>query len=376
MTFDLGILGGGQLARMSALAAHRMGARCLALDPAAECPASDVCSTIPGSLDDPVALAEVVRQCDVVTLENEFVPAGALQAAIRAAGRDETCVVPGCEPLATVQDKLLQRQALARHGVPQPAFCPVQSPEDLDSLAGILGEELVLKRRFGGYDGNGTAFLRRGENFDDAKSLVARWLPQGGVLAEALVPFQRELAVMVAVGSSGSATFPTVETLQTLRACDLVWTIPAYPQALQLARAAVGAVALTGLAGVELFETPSGEILVNEIAPRPHNTGHFTLDWGGPSQFEAHVRSVLGLSLPEFCGGEAAMANLLGIEGARDWRLGRRAALEGDPGVFFHWYGKREMRPGRKLGHINAAGPDARRRAEDARARFLAAWCR
>lgn len=359
---------------MSALAAHRSGATCLALDPQPECPASDVCATIVGGLDDPHSLAEVLRSCERVTLENEFVPAEALFQALRISEREGSCLVPGADVLGTVQDKLYQRQALAKHRVPQPEFCALDSPAELDVLADRLGEAYVIKKRFGGYDGKGTAFVQGSEGLAEARALVGEWLSQGGVLAEALVPFQRELAVMVAVGPQGLATFPAVETLQTERVCDLVWTISPHPEAQRVASAAIEAVGLAGLAGVELFETPQGEVLVNEIAPRPHNTGHYTLDWGGPSQFEAHVRCVLGLPLPKLSGNEAAMANVLGREGAGDWRRAREAALHSDPEVFFHWYGKREARPGRKLGHINAVGSRAMERVAEARARAYAAW--
>ncbi|MGE0000967.1 MAG: ATP-grasp domain-containing protein [Fimbriimonadaceae bacterium] len=327
-----------------------------------------------GGLDDPHSLAEVLRSCERVTLENEFVPAEALFQALRISEREGSCLVPGADVLGTVQDKLYQRQALAKHRVPQPEFCALDSPAELDVLADRLGEAYVIKKRFGGYDGKGTAFVQGSEGLAEARALVGEWLSQGGVLAEALVPFQRELAVMVAVGPQGLATFPAVETLQTERVCDLVWTISPHPEAQRVASAAIEAVGLAGLAGVELFETPQGEVLVNEIAPRPHNTGHYTLDWGGPSQFEAHVRCVLGLPLPKLSGNEAAMANVLGREGAGDWRRAREAALHSDPEVFFHWYGKREARPGRKLGHINAVGSRAMERVAEARARAYAAW--
>lgn len=374
MPYEIGILGGGQLARMSALAAHRMGATCLALDPGEVCPTSDVCDTVRGSLDDPAALAQVLRASEVVTLENEFVPAAALREALVLAGRSQDCLVPGLDALGTVQDKLLQRQALAASGVPQPSFCAVSPGESYEAVQERTGSEFVLKRRFGGYDGKGTAFVRSREDWESAVALANEWAGKGGAMAEAFVPFRRELAVMVAAGPNGAVTFPAVETLQTDRVCDLVWTIPPHAAAQRVASAAFIAAGLSGLAGIELFETDDGQVLVNEIAPRPHNTGHYTLDWGGPSQFEAHVRCVLGLALPALVGGEAAMANVLGQPGAGDWRMARRAALEGDPGVFFHWYGKRDARPGRKLGHINASGHQAKERAASARDRAYAAW--
>jgi 5-(carboxyamino)imidazole ribonucleotide synthase len=165
-----------------------------------------------------------------------------------------------------------------------------------------------------------------------------------------------------------------METVQTNHVCDLVF--PANTDASDVAIKAVEAVEGYGLFGVELFETEEGEFLINEIAPRPHNTGHYTLDWGGISQFEAHVRLVLGLPIPEPKGDGACMANILGIDVPGDWREGLRAAIQGDPGVHVHWYGKAEARPGRKMGHITAVGPDCRARATAARERFYAAWGR
>jgi 5-(carboxyamino)imidazole ribonucleotide synthase len=193
-------------------------------------------------------------------------------------------------------------------------------------------------------------------------------------MAEEFVPFKRELAVMVCRSKDQTLCFPTMETVQTNHVCDLVF--PANTDASDVAIKAVEAIEGYGLFGVELFETEEGEFLINEIAPRPHNTGHYTLDWGGISQFEAHVRLVLGLPIPEPKGDEACMANILGIDVPGDWRDGLRAAIQGDPGVHVHWYGKAEARPGRKMGHINAVGPDCRARATAARERFYAAWHR
>ena len=163
-----------------------------------------------------------------------------------------------------------------------------------------------------------------------------------------------------------------MQTVQSHHVCDLVF--PAGVDAGAVAVKAVEAVEGYGIFGVEIFENRDGGFLVNEIAPRPHNSGHYTLDWGGVSQFEAHVRLVMGLPVPHPGGAEVCMANLLGQEGATDYRRGIAAAMKDDPNVFVHWYGKAESRPGRKLGHINAVGKDSRQRAVAARDRFYAAW--
>ncbi len=351
MNYDLGFLGGGQLARMSIQAAQRFGLRCLSLDPGADTPASQVAESRQGSLSDPEAVADILRSCQAVTLENEFIPAEALHQAVELAGQAR--IMPGIETLAVIQDKLHQRQAYARHGAPTPrAVEAAQGPAD-------IGYPMVLKARFGGYDGKGTRWARTPEEFE---ALRPEW-EGGGWLAEELVPFRRELAVMVCRSEAETRCFPTVETVQANHVCDLVF--PADVDASAAAIAAVEAVGGYGLFGVELFELPDGSFQINEIAPRPHNTGHYTLDWGGPSQFEAHVRLALGLPLPELEGGPQAMANLL-APGPGDWRAGLRAALAAEPNARVHWYGKAELKPGRKVGHINALTPDQALRARAA----------
>jgi 5-(carboxyamino)imidazole ribonucleotide synthase len=379
VTFDLGILGGGQLARMTALAAHRSGLRCLALDPDPGCPAAQVASWQEGRLDDPSAIAEVLRQSGRVALENEFVPAEALERALGLAGAGPSVLVPGVGTLATIQDKLRQREALAACGVPQPGFGAAACAADVLAAGDRWPDGFVVKRRFGGYDGKGTRFVGPGGSAEAGEALERDgWFEGLGCLAEELVGFRRELAVMVVRDGGACVSFPPVETRQEAGVCSLVWTLEpddeAGAQAVAVAESAAHAVGAAGLTGVELFDLGDGRVWVNELAPRPHNSGHYTLDWGGPSQFEAHVRSVLGLPLPPLEGGEAAMANLIGQEGAGPWRLALEAALQAEPSAYFHWYGKAEARPGRKMGHVNTAGPRAKERAEAARAAFYAAW--
>lgn len=365
MTADIGILGGGQLARMTALSARAAGVSCVVLDPDERCPASFVAEVEVGALGDPDAIGRLARRCGAMTLENEFVPADA----IRAAG---AAILPGVETLAIVQDKLLQRRAYAAAGVPTPRAVAAEEGRD-------LGFPLVLKARFGGYDGKGTRMVREESEYE---RLRPEW-ERGGWLAEEFVPFRRELAVMAFVGRDGAAgAFPAVITEQAAFVCDLVHPLEEggpEAEARRVARAAVGAVGGVGLFGVEMFEREDGSVLVNEIAPRPHNSGHYTLDWGGISQFEAQWRLALGARLPESPKGRpTAMANLLGIEGAKSHVAGLRAMLdEGYRGARLHWYDKRDSRPGRKMGHINCSGINgvqARKRAIAARNAFRRGW--
>lgn len=357
--YDLGFLGGGQLARMSIQAAQRMGLKCLSLDPGEGGPAAQIADARVGRLDDPQAVAEIFRLCDRVTLENEFIPATTITEALRLAGAPETNLIPRVDALATIQDKLRQRDAYLNAGVPSPRAVAME-----DDPVGHIGFPMVLKARFGGYDGKGTRYARTPEELEQHRPL---W-ENGGWLAEEFVPFQRELAVMVYVGEDGAGCFPTVETVQTNHVCDLVF--PSGTDASEVALAAVRAIGGVGLFGVELFETADGRVLVNEMAPRPHNTGHYTLDSGGTSQFEQHVRVVLGLPFGDVTGQPVCMANLLGREGAVPLREGLAAALQ-DPGIHVHWYGKADAKPGRKMGHLNAVGDDIVARAVAARERFF-----
>lgn len=359
--FDIGFLGGGQLARMSIQAAQRMGLKCLSLDPGEDTPASQIAASLVGSLNDPTKIAELANQCQRITLENEFIPAQA----IRDSGLDEQKIVPGIDALATIQDKLLQRQAMDRAGVPSPKAIELT---DAATAEREIGFPMVIKSRFGGYDGKGTRYARNLEELEGFRDL---WEP-GGWLAEAFVPFKRELAAMVFIDTQNRGAFPTMETVQTNHVCDLVF--PSGVDASEIAIAAVEAVGGRGLFGVEMFELESGEISINELAPRPHNTGHYTLDWGGVSQFEQHVRLVMEYPLSSPVGQATCMANLLGQPSAGDYRSSMPHALT-DPGVHFHWYGKVESKPGRKMGHLNVVGGEnLPERAKQARDRFYTAW--
>jgi 5-(carboxyamino)imidazole ribonucleotide synthase len=365
LRFDLGFLGGGQLARMSIQAATKLGLKCLSLDPGTETPSSRVAPALVGSLGDPQRIAEVFGVCERVTLENEFVPAEAIRQAIAAKGFPPERLIPSVDSLATIQDRLAQKLALFAAGVPAPRAVALEG--DAARAVGEIGFPMVLKTRFGGYDGKGTRYAMDGSQLE---SLRPEW-SQGNWLAEEFVNFEREVAAIVYLRGAERGAFPTMETVQIGHVCDHVF--PSVADASDVAIAAARAMGSDGLFGVEMFETRDGEFLVNEIAPRPHNSGHYSLDWGGVSQFEQHVRLVAGLPLLSPSGRAVCMANLLGQEGAGDYREGVRAA-EQDSGVRVHWYEKSESRPGRKMGHLNAFEEPIVRRALDARIRFYEAW--
>ena len=292
--FDLGFLGGGQLARMSIQAAQRMGLNCISLDPDENSPAAQIASSVTGALNDAESVAEIIRRSAKITLENEFIPARVIRQAFAMTGRNLDALLPGINSLELIQDKYHQRKAFKEAALKGPKFALV---EDDGALAvASIGFPMILKARFGGYDGKGTQLAESPLEFEEL-SMIWR---DGGWYAEEFVHFKREIAVMVYRTPAFEYAFPTMETRQTHHVCDLVYPA-ANIDARDIALAAVRAVEGFGLYGVEMFETEQG-ILINEIAPRPHNSGHFSLDWGGISQFETHVRLCMDLPIPRHKG--------------------------------------------------------------------------
>ncbi len=346
MRFDLGFLGGGQLARMSTQAAQRLGINTISLDPGDNTPASALASAVQGELHQAEDLAKLLSQVDHATLENEFIPANALRLACELAGFDPLRLTPGIDTLEIIQDKLVQRRACHSRGVPSPEAVAIEG--EGEQAIQEIGFPMVLKARFGGYDGKGTRYAKTAEEFATHRNLWG----QGGWLAESFVPFVREVAVMVFIDEQGAGAFPTMHTIQKSHVCDLVF--PARADASKVAEEAVRAVNGKGLFGVELFELADGTFQVNEIAPRPHNSGHYTLDWGGPTQFEHHVRLAMRFPVETRPTGlDVCMVNLLGQSNSDQWKDGVAAVIAHDPAVRVHGYGKVESRKGRKMGHLN-----------------------
>ena len=354
----IGIFGGGQLAQMLTQAAIALGIETAIFERAPDSPAGRLTQReVVGAWDDPAALARFAAHCDLVTLENEFVDA-AILARLEAQG---TPVYPTAATIALVQDKLTQKTAIAAAGLDVPAFRGVAAPAEVLVAAAELGWPLVLKARRNGYDGYGNATLHAPADVADAWQRLAR----GGspLLVEAWVPFARELAVMVVRGRDGaSCAYPVVETVQQQHICQLV-RVPAPLPAAEAAAAtalavrAVEAVGGVGVFGVELFELPDGRVCFNELAPRPHNSGHYTIEGCATSQFENHLRAVLGWPLgPVTLRAPAVvMLNLLGRCAGPVSPNALREALA-VPSAHLHLYGKRESRLGRKMGHVTALG--------------------
>ena len=355
----LGIIGGGQLARMTALAALPLGCEVSILEPNPLSPAAQLTPlTVTGDWADAETLHQFAARVDVITLENEFVDAGLLRQ-LEDAGHH---VFPTSASLALTQDKLRQKEALVRAGLPVPEFCAVASPATLAAAAERLGWPLVLKTRRNGYDGKGNFTLR------SPADLPAAWHALRGDLNELFVeafwPFTQELAVIVTRGRDGTtATYPVVETVQHHHVCHSVQAPAAIPpelaaRATEIALRAVTAVGAVGSFGVELFLSATGEIAVNELAPRVHNSGHYTIEACACSQFENHVRAVLGwpLGSTRLLAPAAVMLNLLGPHRAPGRPLGLARALA-VPEAHVHLYGKAVSGAGRKMGHITALGP-------------------
>ena len=345
----VGMVGGGQLARMTHQAAISLAIDLTVLAEAGSPAAQAGARVLEGRADDPAALRALAAATDVVTFDHEQVPLAELEALV-AQGR---VVRPAPAANRLAQDKLHARRAFADLGFPVPAFAPATSQVDVDRFAGEHGWPVVLKARSGGYDGRGVAFVA--DPADAAAALVAMG---DDAVVEEHVGIARELAVLIARRPSGeTAVYPVVETRQEDAQLRELVVGASVPQAEALGVRIVELADATGIVAVELFETADGSLLVNELALRPHNSGHWTIEGAGTSQFEQHLRAVLDwpLGATDLNAPAVATVNVLGEDGV-DPRAGLPAALA-VPGAHVHLYGK-APRPGRKLGHVTALGGD------------------
>jgi 5-(carboxyamino)imidazole ribonucleotide synthase len=347
----LGILGGGQLGRMLALAAARLGFDVAVLERDADSPAGRVAAhTIVGPYDDRAALEELAKVASVVTYEFENVPAESVLT-LQALGVE---VAPGPEALAVAQDRVSEKQFLNASGAPTVAFASADSGEEAAGMIAVMGAPVLMKTRREGYDGKGQRWI------EHAGEAEAAFKALGGVpvILEAQANFVRELSVIAARGRDGAtAIYPLSENhhergilRRTLAPAQVSSAIA--EQAERIAVRVLEGLNYVGVLGIELFELRDGRLLVNEIAPRVHNTGHWTQDGCHTDQFEQHVRAVAGWPLgPTEPHARVEMLNLLGDE-ADQW-----AKLAHEPDSRLHLYGKREAKPGRKMGHVNKLRP-------------------
>jgi 5-(carboxyamino)imidazole ribonucleotide synthase len=347
----IGIVGGGQLGRMSAMAAARLGYRCHILTPEPDSPAQQVSAGITlGDYEDPAALRDFAAHVDVITFEFENVSAEGLEllASLRP-------VHPSPEVLRVSQDRIAEKSFLNGIGVQTAPWRPVASLADLDAAVAELGLPAILKTTRLGYDGRGQARLR---TLEDVGPAWAALLPRPLVL-EAVVDFACEISVVAARGADGGyAAFDTVENRHRDHILDLTFAPARIPEltaaaAQATARRVADGLGVIGLLAVEMFVASDGRVLVNEIAPRPHNSGHWTIDACPASQFEQHIRAIAGLPLPPARRhSDAVMKNLVGPEETALW-----PEILATPGLIPHLYGKAEARAGRKMGHVTRLFP-------------------
>ncbi len=347
---SIGIIGGGQLGRMSALAAARLGYRCHILTPELDSPASQVSAhTTLGDYEDPAALRAFADAVDVITFEFENVSAAGLD--LLASLRE---VHPSPAILRISQDRVAEKSFLADAGVPTAPWRPVGSLAELHAAVAALGLPAVLKTTRLGYDGKGQAVLRH------ADDLLPAWeeLEPHPLVLEGFVNYACEVSAIVARGADGGGSiYDVMENRHRDGILDLTLAparvAPATAtEAQRVAWRVADRLGLVGLLAVEMF-VRDGRVLVNEIAPRPHNSGHWTIDGCPCSQFEMHVRAVAGLPLPPGRRhADAVMKNLVGPEETALW-----PEIVATPGLIPHLYGKTEARPGRKMGHVNRLFP-------------------
>ena len=352
----LGVLGGGQLGAMFAAAAIRLGYRVAVWDPDPDAPAHRLARySFPRPFTDQQTAGEFSRLVGVVTYEWENVPA-----ALCLELEKQKPVRPSSAILKIIQDRAEQKAYLKAHGFPVPAFIPVNSVEQWDEAVKVIGYPAVCKTATSGYDGKGQWRITSAADLPEARRAVADAIHQGTRwIVESLVPFVRELSVLVVRGSDGVLrTYPTAENEHEdgiLRMTVVPAEIPVSlaERAGKFAGQAVDRMDGVGLFCVELFQLSDGALLINEIAPRPHNSGHYTLDACSVSQFEQQVRAVCGLPLGEVrLLSPAAMVNLIGDESMTIVNEEECRELLSVPGAILHLYGKRAVRPRRKMGHV------------------------
>lgn len=355
----IGILGGGQLARMIIEETGKFGFSYRILSDVEDSPAGQLCSgQVTGKFSDYEALKKFASGCDIVTLENEFIGSGYVKY-IEDLGIK---VLPGSGIVALIQDKLLQKRNLKDAGIPVPSFCEVKTPGDVEKFAGDYGYPVILKSRTMGYDGKGN-YRIDGKN--DIETALRTLSKRGELMCEEFVDFRRELAVQCVRSVTGEAgIYPVVESIQKDHICNVVKANGDFDPALtkrinSIAETILSELNYTGVLAIELFEKENGDVLVNELAPRVHNTGHYTIEGCYVSQFENHIRAVAGLPLGS-CGlkcGAAVMINILGERNGKASPEGLGEFLK-EKNAYIHIYGKKETRTGRKMGHITVTGGD------------------
>lgn len=349
---SIGILGGGQLARMMILKAHEMGLQTHVLCPSAQEPAAQVTQNWhPGSHNDVNDLIDFLKKVDVVTFESEFCNVDLIKKANASLKKK---MAPSLSALAKIQDRLSQKKSLERFNLKTSPFVKVDNRQQAKRALARFSNGMVLKRRRFGYDGYGTFVVKSRRDLENLSEDV--FFLEGGFIAEAFIPFERELAIVGFRNQKGEFVhFPISEAFQEDSRCLWVKGPIAHSKSKKLVadlKRYMRGLNFVGALALELFEI-DGQLVVNEVAPRVHNSGHYSLDGLSQDQFSLHLRAILNLDLPKPQAIETgyAMYNLLGRSTKEPkWNLSGPAKL--------HWYGKTENRPGRKMGHLNARAKD------------------
>lgn len=350
----IGIIGGGQLSRMMALSAKAMGYRIIVLDPTEDCPAAQVSDEqIIADYDDKVALRELAEKADVVTYEFENIDYDALKMT-----QDLVDVPQGAELLSITQDRILEKAYLESANINIAPYAIIVDKEEIETEIKSIGYPAVLKTAQGGYDGKGQVVLHDADDIERA----ARLLRYGSSVLEAWIPFEKEISIVVARGKDGQVeTFPVAENVHvnnilhtTIAPADV--SADVHEEAEEIAKKLADVLQLCGVLAVEMFVTKSGAIYVNELAPRPHNSGHFTIEACSISQFTQHIRAIVGLPLikPELLK-PALMINILGqhVDAVNE-------RMVDYPHWFVHYYGKKEAKINRKMGHVTVLTDEPR----------------
>ena len=371
MTKRIGVIGGGQLARMMIVPAIHLGLEIKVLAEAAGSSAALGASMI-GDYNQLEVVREFAKTVDVITFDHEHVPL----AVLRALEADGVSVQPPSAALAFAQNKLHMRQRLTELGLPMPAWAEIQNAEQLEAFIAANGGVAILKTPIGGYDGKGVRVVRSADDAADWLSVEGLAKVGGSLLAEEKVDFVRELAQLSARTPNGEfKAWPLVQTIQQDGVCAEVLapapgaSAEVLARTAEIARGVAEGLGVTGVLAVEMFEARDGRLIINELAMRPHNSGHFSIEGSVTSQFEQHLRAVSGLPLgsTEPRAAHAVMINLLGVDDENDFVRHYPAAMKAQPEAKLHVYGK-SARHGRKMGHVTVVHDDAQRALSVARA--------
>ena len=368
--FIIGFLGAGQLARMSALQAFRYGMQVAVFSDRPEDEPVQFMTphSFSGSFEDVDSMLEFAKTCDVITLENEFIASEILHELQEKSG---TPIYPSPESFARIENKLIEKQTFENAGIPVTPYALIQSEIDLSRFGKEHGWPYLLKSSKGGYDGYGNETVRNEKDAEEAYEKLGGTAGHD-IIAEAFVDFTHELAVQVARNETGHVVYPCCETVQENHICVAVKT-PApvsdkiQKRAQELALKATRTIDGKGIFAFEFFLTNDGEVLLNESAPRPHNSGHYSIEGCVTSQFENHVRAVCGLPLgdPSLIKPSAIMINLLGTH-SRAAQLDHTQAAVSKTNGHLHSYGKLQSKPGRKMAHYTLLGNDLEKTYEKA----------